>query len=136
MLFRRQIILLILLTSISSYAYAEWNPNLEPSSGQTWSSSADSYRIYIDPSVSDSRLQNLSLEVDNIDVTPTVELVDDKEVTYTDVVDCTTCHNPHFGFLVAVKGEEELQENLVARESGDALLRLKDHDNALCQVCH
>ena len=77
MLFRRQIILLILLTSVSSYASAEWVPNLKSSSGRSWSSPADSYRINIDASVPDSRLQNFSLEVDNIDVTPTIELIDD-----------------------------------------------------------
>lgn len=80
MLFRRQITLLILLTCISSYAYAEWAPNLESSSGQSWSTSTDSYRINIDASVPDSRLQNFSLEVDNIDVTPTVELIDNYAV--------------------------------------------------------
>jgi len=80
MLFRHQIILLILLTSISSYTYAEWSPNLDSSSGQSWSTPTDSYRINIDASVPDSRLQNFSLEVDNIDVTPTVELIDNYAV--------------------------------------------------------
>jgi len=79
-LFHRQLILLILLTSVSSFASAGWVPNLESSSGQSWSSPADSYRINIDASVPDSRLQNFSLEVDNIDVTPTVELIDNSAV--------------------------------------------------------
>jgi len=75
MIFRYQIPLLILLASISTHTLAEWIPDLESSSGQSWSSPADSYRINIDASVPDSRLQNLSLEVDNIDVTQTIELL-------------------------------------------------------------
>ena len=51
-------------------------PDLESSSGQSWSSPTDSYRINVDASVPNSRLQNFSLEVDNIDVTQTIELVD------------------------------------------------------------
>lgn len=77
MIFRYQIILFIFLSGISSYAFAEWHPDLHSSSGHTWSGPTDSYRINIDPSISENRLQNLSLEVDNIDVTPTIELVDD-----------------------------------------------------------
>lgn len=65
-----------------------------------------------------------------------VEIIDEKEVTFDDVVVCTTCHNPHFGFLVEVGGEEEMKENLVARPNGDALLRKRDYDNSLCLDCH
>ncbi|MHB8766323.1 MAG: hypothetical protein ACYDA8_18550, partial [Deferrisomatales bacterium] len=65
-----------------------------------------------------------------------VEMVDGKPVTEADVVTCVTCHNPHYGYLVEVGSEEELNRELVARERGDALLRLRDHDNALCEACH
>jgi hypothetical protein len=53
-----------------------------------------------------------------------------------DVVTCSSCHNPHFGYLVEAGSAEELNAELVAREQGDALLRLRDHDNALCDACH
>jgi len=57
-------------------------------------------------------------------------------VTEKDVVTCSTCHNPHFGYLAGVASEEELNQEQVAREQGDALLRLRDHNNALCDACH
>lgn len=65
-----------------------------------------------------------------------VEVVGDREWTETQVVTCTTCHNPHYGYLVGVGTEEELNRELVARESGDALLRLRDYNNDLCNACH
>ncbi len=52
------------------------------------------------------------------------------------VVTCTTCHNPHYGYLAEAGSEQELDRDLVAREGGDALLRLRDYDNALCDACH
>ncbi len=64
-----------------------------------------------------------------------VEIEDNKEVVYDDVVQCTTCHNPHFGYLVA-SGEEEAKKSLASRSEGDALLRLRDYDNTLCMPCH
>jgi len=57
-------------------------------------------------------------------------------VTERDVVTCSTCHNPHFGYLAGVASEEELNQEQVAREKGDALLRLRDTTNALCEACH
>ena len=45
-------------------------------------------------------------------------------------------HNPHYGYLVGVASAEELNQEQVARAKGDALLRLRDYDNALCDVCH
>ena len=65
-----------------------------------------------------------------------VETVDGQRVEEPHVITCTTCHNPHYGYLVGVGSEEELDTELVARESGDALLRLRDHDNTLCEACH
>jgi len=59
-----------------------------------------------------------------------------EKVIEADLMTCTTCHNPHFGYLVGVGSAEELDLNLVAREKGDALLRLRDYDNALCDACH
>ncbi len=64
------------------------------------------------------------------------EIVDGKPVEESGVVTCTTCHNPHYGYLVDAASEEDLDRDLVAREQGDALLRLRDHDNALCNACH
>ncbi|WP_459942615.1 cytochrome c3 family protein [Deferrisoma palaeochoriense] len=64
------------------------------------------------------------------------ETVDGAEVVEPGVVTCTTCHNPHYGYLAGVGSEEDLNTDLVARESGDALLRLRDFDNALCEACH
>ncbi|MDF1553167.1 MAG: hypothetical protein P1P84_08905 [Deferrisomatales bacterium] len=57
-------------------------------------------------------------------------------VDAADVLVCTSCHNPHFGYLVEVGSEEELNSELVARGQGDALLRLRDYDNTLCEACH
>ncbi len=65
-----------------------------------------------------------------------IETVDGESVEEPSVVTCTTCHNPHYGYLVDAASEEELDRDLVAREQGDALLRLRDHDNALCEACH
>jgi hypothetical protein len=65
-----------------------------------------------------------------------VEIVEEKEVVFDDVVVCSTCHNPHFGFLVEVGKEEDMRADLVARPNGDALLRKRDHDNSLCLDCH
>jgi hypothetical protein len=62
--------------------------------------------------------------------------VDDGFVEQSHLVTCTSCHNPHFGYLVEVGSEEELNAEQVAREQGDALLRLRDFDNALCDACH
>lgn len=61
---------------------------------------------------------------------------DGKPVTEKHIVTCTTCHNPHHGYLVEVGTEEALNREMVARAKGDALLRLRDHTNALCEVCH
>lgn len=65
-----------------------------------------------------------------------VEVVDNKTVTYTDLVTCTTCHNPHYGYLVETGKEEYIKPGLVGRTKGDVLLRLKDYDNTLCNACH
>ncbi len=65
-----------------------------------------------------------------------IEVVDGEEVVYENVVTCTTCHNPHFGFLVAMGEDEAIETDAVAREEGDALLRFRDHDNTLCLACH
>ena len=65
-----------------------------------------------------------------------VEIVDDKEVVFDDVVVCSTCHNPHFGFLAELGEEEDVQRDLIARPEGDAMLRKRDYDNALCLDCH
>jgi len=65
-----------------------------------------------------------------------VETVDGQTVEEPHVVTCTTCHNPHYGYLAGVGSEEQLDTDLVARESGDALLRLRDYDNTLCEACH
>lgn len=61
---------------------------------------------------------------------------DGTRVTEADVVTCSTCHNPHFGYLVEVGTEEQLNKEHVAREKGDVLLRLRDTTNALCDTCH
>lgn len=66
----------------------------------------------------------------------TVEIVDKKEVTYTGVISCVTCHNPHYGYLVEVGSEEKLKADIAARAKGDALLRLRDYTNSLCEACH
>jgi hypothetical protein len=65
-----------------------------------------------------------------------VEIVKGKPVTEANVVTCSTCHNPHFGYLVETGKEEPLDPDKVARKKGDALLRLRDHTNALCEACH
>lgn len=65
-----------------------------------------------------------------------VEKEGDKLVTYKDVTGCSTCHNPHFGYLVEVGKEEDMKATLAARPKGDALLRMRDYDNALCVACH
>ncbi len=65
-----------------------------------------------------------------------VEEVAGVRVEETGVVTCTTCHNPHHGYLVEAGSASDLDRDLVARESGDALLRLRDYDNALCDACH
>jgi hypothetical protein len=65
-----------------------------------------------------------------------VEMVDGQEVVFDDVVVCSTCHNPHFGFLAELGEEEDMRRDLVARPQGDALLRKRDHDNSLCLDCH
>ncbi|GAB4282070.1 MAG: hypothetical protein Kow0092_37180 [Deferrisomatales bacterium] len=65
-----------------------------------------------------------------------VERADGEERRESLVVTCTTCHNPHYGYLVGAGTPEELDRDLVAREKGDALLRLRDYDNALCNGCH
>lgn len=57
-------------------------------------------------------------------------------VVHEHVVTCSTCHNAHYGYLVEVGSEEELNQEQVARPTGDALLRLRDHTNALCEACH
>lgn len=59
-----------------------------------------------------------------------------QETEYANTVVCTTCHNPHYGYFVSAGSEEDLNRELVAREAGDALLRLKDYDNTLCNACH
>lgn len=59
-----------------------------------------------------------------------------KPVVEKDVVTCSTCHNPHFGYLVEAGTEEQLNQEQVARPKGDALLRLRDYTNALCDACH
>lgn len=61
---------------------------------------------------------------------------DGKPVTEAGIVTCSTCHNPHHGYLVEVGTEEALNREMVARAKGDALLRLRDHTNALCEACH
>jgi hypothetical protein len=66
----------------------------------------------------------------------TTEEADGQKVEEPSVVTCTTCHNPHFGYLAEVGSEEELNQELVAREQGDGLLRLRDYDNSLCDGCH
>lgn len=57
-------------------------------------------------------------------------------VVHEHVVTCSTCHNPHYGYLVEVGSEEQLNQEQVARPKGDALLRLRDYNNALCEACH
>lgn len=64
------------------------------------------------------------------------ETTGDKTIVYTDAVSCTTCHNPHYGYLVELGKEEELKPGQVARAKGDALLRMRDYDNQLCVACH
>lgn len=64
------------------------------------------------------------------------EQVGDKVVVYDDIVGCTTCHNPHYGYLVEIGKEEDIKAGQVARTKGDSLLRLRDYDNALCVACH
>ncbi|PLX45989.1 MAG: hypothetical protein C0609_01625 [Deltaproteobacteria bacterium] len=54
--------------------------------------------------------------------------------TFDRVVTCTSCHNPHYGFL-APTGEARVFEK-TARKVGDAMLRLADEDNRLCLACH
>lgn len=66
----------------------------------------------------------------------TMEQIGDKTVEVADVITCTTCHNPHYGYLVELGKEEELKPGQVARAKGDALLRMRDYDNALCLACH
>jgi hypothetical protein len=56
--------------------------------------------------------------------------------TVDNVVTCTSCHNPHFGYLAATGVPETLKPDIVARPEGDALLRMQDHDNTLCVACH
>lgn len=77
MILCRQITLFILLANVSFHAFGEWTPHLESSSPLDWSHPTDSYRINIDQSLTDDRLQNFSLEVDNIDVTATIEVSND-----------------------------------------------------------
>lgn len=59
-----------------------------------------------------------------------------KMVAEKDIVTCSTCHNAHYGYLVEAGTEEELNREQVARPKGDALLRLRDQTNALCDACH
>lgn len=66
-----------------------------------------------------------------------VELGENQEqVEYKNTVTCTTCHNPHYGYFAGAGSEADLNKELVAREAGDALLRMKDFDNSLCDACH
>lgn len=65
-----------------------------------------------------------------------VEVVEGKPITESNVLTCTTCHNPHFGYRVEGGKDETLDPDRVARKKGDALLRLRDHTNALCEGCH
>ncbi len=64
------------------------------------------------------------------------EQVGGQEVEERLVVTCTTCHNPHHGYLVEKSPDEDPERDLAAREGGDALLRLRDYDNTLCDACH
>ena len=43
---------------------------------------------------------------------------------------------PAYSAKVEVTAEEALNLEQVAREKGDGLLRLRDHDNSLCEACH
>ncbi|PLX40334.1 MAG: hypothetical protein C0608_09405 [Deltaproteobacteria bacterium] len=60
--------------------------------------------------------------------------INDEVKTFERVVTCTSCHNPHYGFL-APTGEAKVFEK-TARKVGDAMLRLADEDNRLCLSCH
>lgn len=64
------------------------------------------------------------------------EVVDGKEVLEPNVMTCTSCHNPHYGYLVVPGSEQVLDPEKVARKKGDALLRLRDYTNDLCNACH
>lgn len=66
-----------------------------------------------------------------------VEIADGAPVTFTGVATCVTCHNPHHGYGVEPGAAgEALDPAVVSRTAGDALLRLRDYDNSLCDACH